>query len=267
MARLASFFLLLIALAAPSGVAAQTPPRTSLLSYETETVTAPLTLTEGKYAVFHTSEGDVIAKLADKEAPKTVENFVALATGRKKWTHPITMATMDKPLYNNTTIYEVIRDIAVRGGDPINKGNGGPGWVLDLETNSAMAFDAPGLLAMQPSGQKANGSRFFITLTPFPDWNGRFTIFGRVIGGLDTVRQISRTPTKRPTIPLEPVLLNSIEILDIPAGEKTPAKFVEEDGRRMLTVERDMALRAGAPPAAGAETTGTAAADATTTKP
>jgi peptidyl-prolyl cis-trans isomerase A (cyclophilin A) len=262
-------FLLLILFSTLTGFAQpaaapapeRTPLPTSLVSYEDEALTQPLKLTAGKYAVLHTSEGDIIARLLEKEAPKTVENFIGLATGRKRWTHPITQAQGVKPLYNNTTIYEVIRDIGVRGGDPINKGNGGPGYTLDIEAAPGVGFDAPGMLAMQLSGNQANGSRWFITLTLFPDWTGKFTIFGKVVGGLDLVRAISRKPTKRPTVPLEPVLVESIEILEVPAAGEATATYGDEGGRRVLTVEKAVPY---IPPPMDATTT---AAEAATTVP
>ncbi|MBX7244195.1 MAG: peptidylprolyl isomerase [Candidatus Sumerlaeaceae bacterium] len=221
----------------------------ALESYAT---TQALTMEAGKYAVFHTTAGDFIVRLHDKEAPQTVENFVGLAKGNKKWTHPISLTEKVQPLYNNTAIYEIVKNIVIRGGDPIDKGTGGPGYSIPLETSPNLMFDGPGVLAMQGNTKESNGSRWFISMVPFPDWNGRYAIFGRVVGGLDVVFGISRMPTKRPSTPLEATLLNSIEIVEIPEGKQTTASFSVEDGRKVLTVEKNMTDVAAAPEAAPA---------------
>ncbi|MCX7625646.1 MAG: peptidylprolyl isomerase [Candidatus Sumerlaeaceae bacterium] len=207
---------------------------------EDEVITQPITLTEGVYAVFHTTDGDFIVKLFRDKAPKTVENFIGLATGQKEWTHPITQVTSSKPLYNNTHIYRIVKDVEIDGGDPTNKGYGGPGYTLDLEISPDLKFDSAGLLAMANSGRnKSNGSRWFITLVPLPDFTGRYTIFGRVIGGLNVVRQISRKPTRRPLEPLEPTVVNTIDIIEIPPKHQTVATFSTEKGVTVITVEKE----------------------------
>jgi peptidyl-prolyl cis-trans isomerase A (cyclophilin A) len=208
-------------------------------SFEDEALTQPITLDAGTYAVFHTTDGDFLAVLRADKAPETVKNFVGLATGKKSWKHPITLADSDKPLYNNTPIYEILKDIAIRGGDPIGKGRGGPGYNLEKETSKDLGFDSPGILAMQLSGKQSNGSRWFVSLVPFPDYTGRYTVFGKVIGGLDVVRAISHKPTKRPAVPLEPTILNSVEIVEIPAGKRTSASFSTENETRVLTIEKE----------------------------
>ncbi|MGC8742139.1 MAG: peptidylprolyl isomerase [Candidatus Sumerlaeaceae bacterium] len=221
-------------------------PTTATLSFlwgnpQDEIVTQPLTLAEGTYAVFHTTAGDFIVKLFPDKAPKTVENFVGLATGKKEWTHPITQVPSSKPLYNNTAIYRIVKDVEIDGGDPTNKGYGGPGYTLDLEISPDLKFDAPGMLAMANSGRdKSNGSRWFITLVPLPDFTGRFTIFGKVIGGLDVVRAISRMPTRRPLEPLDPTVVNTIDIIEVPQRHQTVATFSEQNGIRVITVEKEM---------------------------
>lgn len=242
-----------------------------LMKAEEPEAAGPITLSAGMYAVFHTTDGDFIARLYSKEAPNTVENFVGLATGRKPWKHPITMAESKQPLYNNTAIYEIVKDIMVRGGDPLDKGTGDPGFQLEVETAPGIGFDTPGVIGMQNSGKKANGSRWFIMLAPIPDWTGRYTAFGKVIGGLDVVRQISRKPTKRPTIPLEPTLVNSIEIIEMPAGNQTTASFSTENGNKVLTIEKNFSKVAVATPAPATvpvvrATTGTATGATTGTK-
>jgi len=229
---------------------------------EDEIVTQPLKLTAGVYAVFHTTDGDFIVQLYRDKAPKTVENFIGLATGKKPWTHPITQVTSTKPLYNNTQIYRIVKDVEIDGGDPTNKGYGGPGYVLDLEVSPDLKFDAAGILAMASSGRdKANGSRWFITLLPLPDYSGRFTIFGKVIGGLDVVRQISRKPTRRPLEPLEPTVVNTVDIIEVPPRHETVATFSTQNGIRVITVEKEFT---GPPEEETEETSPTKRAEAPT---
>ncbi len=223
--------------------AQQTTATLSILlgNLEDEVVTQPLKLTQGVYAVFQTSDGDFIAQLYPDKAPKTVENFVGLATGKKEWTHPITQVTSKKPLYNNTLIYRIVRDVEIDGGDPVNKGYGGPGYTIDKEIAPDLKFDIPGMLAMAAGGRdQSNGSRWFVTLSPLPDFSGRYTIFGKVIGGLDVVREISRKPTRRPLEPLEPTVVNTIDIIEVPAGQEMTATFVTENGKRVIRIEKEV---------------------------
>ena len=206
---------------------------------EPEISTGPITMTAGTYAVFHTSEGDILVRLFTEKAPRTVENFVGLATGRKPWKHPITMTEMRSPLYNNTTIYKTVENALLYGGDPINRGVGEPGYTLAREESDPKAFEEPGTLAASLAGSNSSGSRWLFALRSFPGWSARYTAFGRIIGGMDVALAISRRPTKRPTVPLDPVLVNSIEILEVPAGKKTTATYSSENGKRYLTVEKN----------------------------
>lgn len=211
------------------------------LEADTDATTQPFKLASGVYAVFHTSEGDFLAQLFKHDTPKTVANFTGLATGQKHWKHPITLQESNQPLYNNTIVYKIVPDIVIQGGDPINKGTGGPEFTVDLETTPGLAFDKPGMLAMDSTAGKSNGSRWLVSLSPFPDWTGKYTIFGKVIKGLDVVGDISRQPTKRPSVPLEPTLVNSIEIVEVPEKQSATASFSEEQGKKVLTIEKGFA--------------------------
>ncbi len=134
----------------------------------------------GPTAVIDTSMGRISCKLYSKEAPMTVENFVALSEGRKDWTDPRTHKVMKGvPLYNNTIFHRVIPDFMIQGGDPTGTGTGDPGYFFPDEFNAGLTFDVPGRLAMANSGPDTNGSQFFITTVPTPHLNGRHTIFGQ----------------------------------------------------------------------------------------
>jgi peptidyl-prolyl cis-trans isomerase A (cyclophilin A) len=214
----------------------------------------PIALDSGSYAVFHTTDGDFMVKLFTKEAPNTTQNFMDLARGKKSWKHPITGVESNRPIYNNTTIYRIICDTIIFGGDPVNKGQGDSGLMQNLETSPDLQFDGAGLLAMDGSNDKASGSRWFITLRPFPDRSGHYTIIGKVVGGLDVVRAISNKPCKKPQVPLDPTLLNSIEIVDIPQGKRTTASFASEDGRKVVSVDPNFVTAEAAPTPAPVET-------------
>lgn len=194
-------------------------------------------LTSGVYAIFHTSEGDILASLKPEWAPQTVANFTDLATGNKPWRHPVTLLETTRPLYSNTSIFKIIPNSMVVGGDPINRGEGDSGSLLPLESSPSVQFDQPGLLAMDGSGSKMSGSRWFITLRPFPERSGNYTIFGKVIGGLDLVQRISLKPVKRPQLPLDPVMVYFVEIVRIPPARMTTGKFVVEDGLKVLRID------------------------------
>jgi peptidyl-prolyl cis-trans isomerase A (cyclophilin A) len=156
------------------------------------------------YATFDTTEGQIVVKLFTRDAPKTVENFVGLATGEKPWTHPQTSKPMDgTPLYDGTIFHRCIPEFMIQGGDPLGRGNGGPGFRFEDEFKSGRRFDKPGLLAMANAGPNTNGSQFFITVVPTPHLNNRHTIFGEVVKGFEVVGRIANELPKdsndRPT--------------------------------------------------------------------
>ncbi|MCL2011318.1 MAG: peptidylprolyl isomerase [Cystobacterineae bacterium] len=148
------------------------------------------------YALMKTSEGNVALRLFCKDAPKTVENFVGLATGEKKWKNPATGQEESKALYPGTLFHRVISNFMIQGGDPLGRGTGGPGYCFEDEFQSGRKFDKPGLLAMANAGPHTNGSQFFITVVPTPHLNNRHTIFGEVIRGYEVVDKIANVLPK-----------------------------------------------------------------------
>ena len=134
----------------------------------------------GPTAVFDTSMGRITCKLFDKQAPKTVANFIGLAEGTKDWTDPATHKKMhNKPLYNGTQFHRVIPEFMIQGGDPTATGMGDPGYMFEDEFDPNLNFDVPGRLAMANSGPNTNGSQFFITEVPTEHLNQKHTIFGQ----------------------------------------------------------------------------------------
>lgn len=151
------------------------------------------------YATFDTSQGTIIVRLFTKDAPKTVESFVGLATGEKPWTHPGTGEAMkNTPLYDGTIFHRCIPNFMVQGGDPTGTGRGKPGFTIDDEFQSGRRFDKPGLLAMANSGPNTNGSQFFVTVTSTAWLNNKHTIFGEVVSGQDIIERVANVVPKGP---------------------------------------------------------------------
>ena len=167
----------------------------------------------GTYAVLDTSEGKIVVRLFEKDAPKTVANFVELAEGKREWTHPTSKKKSNDRLYDGTIFHRVIPEFMIQGGDPAGTGFGGPGYQFEDETKgSAHKFDKPGKLAMANAGPNTNGSQFFITTVP-PTWlTGKHTIFGEVIEGQDIAEKITRVPQNRQNKPNKDVVLKKVTI-------------------------------------------------------
>ena len=172
-----------------------------------------MTRTPGTYAVFETSEGNIVCRLFEKDAPKTVANFVDLAEGKREWKHPSTGKKSNDPLYHGTIFHRVIPDFMIQGGDPQGTGMGGPGYQFEDETKgSPHKFDKSGKLAMANAGPNTNGSQFFITVGN-TDWlTGKHTIFGEVVEGYDVVEKISKAPRNRQDRPNKDVVVKSVKI-------------------------------------------------------
>ena len=167
----------------------------------------------GLYATLNTSEGTIVCRLFEQEAPVTVKNFVDLAEGTREWTDPRTRQKSTSRLYDGTILHRVIPDFMIQGGDPEGTGMGGPGYKFQDETKgSPHKFDKHGKLAMANAGPNSNGSQFFITVAPTPWLTGNHTIFGEVIEGQDVANKITALPRNRQDRPLKDVVLNSVQI-------------------------------------------------------
>ncbi len=167
-------------------------------------------------ATLHTSAGDIKVNLFGNHAPKTVTNFVELATGAKEWTHPQTREKTTANLYDGTIFHRVIDNFMIQGGDPIGRGTGGPGYNFADEFHPELSFDRPYLFAMANAGPNTNGSQFFITTTKTPHLNFKHTIFGEVAD--DQSRQvvdgIGKTQTGAGDKPVVDITINSVTIGD-----------------------------------------------------
>ncbi|WP_027479199.1 peptidylprolyl isomerase [Gryllotalpicola ginsengisoli] len=169
-------------------------------------------------ATIHTNQGDIVVNLYGNHAPKTVRNFVGLATGTQEWTDPATGEKTTRPLYNGVIFHRIIPGFMIQGGDPAGNGTGGPGYTFADEIHPELTFNEPYLLAManRGGGTSTNGSQFFITTDPTPWLNRNHTIFGAVADedSKQVVAKISQVPTDARDKPLEDVVITSIDVVD-----------------------------------------------------
>jgi peptidyl-prolyl cis-trans isomerase A (cyclophilin A) len=164
-------------------------------------------------ATLHTTNGTIDVELFEERAPRTVENFVGLATGQRAWTHPETGEEFDgEPLYDDVEFHRIIDGFMIQTGDPTGTGRGGPGYQFDDEFHDELTHDSAGVLSMANSGPDTNGSQFFITLDAQPHLDGRHAVFGEVTDGMDVVEEIGSVPTDANDAPTEDVLLESVTI-------------------------------------------------------
>lgn len=147
------------------------------------------------FAVLRTSEGAIRVELFPAHAPRTVASFVGLAEGTRAWTDPRTGALVEgKPLFRDLLFHRVIAGYVIQTGDPVGDGTGTPGYSVPDEISDELWYGEPGMLGMANSGPDSNGSQFFITLDAARHLNGRHTLFGRVVEGMDVVQAISLIP-------------------------------------------------------------------------
>jgi peptidyl-prolyl cis-trans isomerase A (cyclophilin A) len=176
-------------------------------------------------AVIHTTAGDLTCELFPDKAPKAVENFIGLSTGKKPWTDPNTGKKMvNKPLYDGVIFHRVIPNFMIQSGDPTGTGMGNPGFEFEDELHPDLLFDRPGRLAMANHGPNTNGSQFFITEVPYPSLNpqpGRgYVLFGQCDdASVELVKKIAQGPcqgggqcSNANSKPLNPVKITHIAI-------------------------------------------------------
>lgn len=164
------------------------------------------------YATLKTSIGDIVIQLFEDKAPKTVANFVDLATGAKEWTDPKTGNKVKRPLYNGTIFHRVIPGFMIQGGDPLGNGTGGPGYRFEDEFHPDLKHSKAGILSMANSGPNSNGSQFFITYKATPWLDGKHSVFGEVIKGQNVVDAIGNVPRDLRDRPIKDVVLQEVVI-------------------------------------------------------
>ena len=167
---------------------------------------------EPLYATLKTNMGVIVIRLFDDKAPKTVENFVGLATGTKEWTDPRSGQKVKQPLYNGTIFHRVIPGFMIQGGDPLGRGTGGPGYRFADEFHAELRHNKAGILSMANAGPNTNGSQFFITLAPTPHLDNRHSVFGEVVQGQEVVVAIGNAPRGANDRPVKDAVLQEVVI-------------------------------------------------------
>jgi cyclophilin family peptidyl-prolyl cis-trans isomerase len=150
-------------------------------------------------ARFKTQRGEFVVQLHGEKAPMTVENFVNLARAG---------------FYDGTTFHRVIPGFMAQGGDPTGTGRGGPGYSFRDEFVPSLRHDGPGVLSMANAGPNTNGSQFFITFGPTPHLDGRHSVFGRVVEGMEVVNALRERDPDR-----DPNPGDTIETIEIEEGQ------------------------------------------------
>jgi cyclophilin family peptidyl-prolyl cis-trans isomerase len=145
-------------------------------------------------AILHTNHGDITLELFDEDAPKTVANFTKLA---------------DDNFYEGVIFHRVIKDFMVQGGDPTGTGSGGPGYTFEDEFNDHKVVRSA--LAMANAGPNTNGSQFFIVTVDAAPWlDGKHTVFGRVVDGMEVVDRIEASDTDRNNRPRQDAVIERV---------------------------------------------------------
>ena len=147
---------------------------------------------------FTTNKGVFVAQMFEEKAPQTTKNFIDLT---------------EKGFYDGLIFHRIIDGFMIQGGDPTGTGRGGPGYRIKDEFGPGLAHDDEGILSMANAGPNTGGSQFFITLAPTPWLNGHHAIFGKIVKGMDVVREIGSVATNFQDRPLDPVVMEKVEVL------------------------------------------------------
>ena len=166
----------------------------------------------GTYAIFETSLGNIVVRLLEKEAPKTVANFIGLAEGTKEFTNEKTGQKEKRPFYDGLIFHRVIPQFMIQGGCPQGSGMGGPGYKFADEFHPSLKHSKAGKLSMANSGPGTNGSQFFLTVAATPWLDNKHTIFGEIVEGQDVADKISNVPRDSNDRPKTPVSITKLRI-------------------------------------------------------
>jgi len=166
----------------------------------------------GLYAIFETSQGNIVIRLLEKEAPNTVANFVGLAEGSKEFTNEKTGKKEKRPYYDGLVFHRVIPNFMIQGGCPHGSGVGGPGYKFADEFHPSLRHDKPGKLSMANAGPGTNGSQFFITVAAAPWLDNKHAIFGEVVEGQEVANKIVNLPRDANDRPRQAVVMQRVRI-------------------------------------------------------
>lgn len=158
-------------------------------------------------AKFETSLGQFEVELYADKSPIAVWNFVNLAEGRQE-------NTKNGPFYDGITFHRVIDGFMIQAGCPEGQGTGGPGYEFNNENHPELSHESEGILAMANRGKDTNGSQFYITLAPAAHLDGGYSVFGKVLTGMETIKEIGRA-NKNPSNdkPSEDITIEKVTII------------------------------------------------------
>lgn len=150
-----------------------------------------------RIAVFDTNMGEFEIELFEDKAPNTTKNFIDLS---------------EKGFYEGVIFHRIIDGFMIQGGDPTGTGMGGPGYQIDDEFHPDLKHDSEGILSMANAGPNTGGSQFFITLAATPWLDGHHAVFGKVVKGMEVVKEIGSVRTGFQDRPMHDVVINKITI-------------------------------------------------------
>jgi peptidyl-prolyl cis-trans isomerase A (cyclophilin A) len=194
-------------------------------------------LPEGKYARLDTTQGKILILLLEKQAPKTVENFIALATGEKEYTDPKTGQKTKRRFYDGSIFYRVRNKQFVQGGCPLGTGTGELGFTIPDEIDPA-GQQVAGTLSMfrNMSAKDSANSQFILSCAPL-DWlNGKLAIFGQTVYGLNVIESISLQKVGLKDKPLRNIVLNKVTIIEVTAEAPLTVSQAINYGDRAILV-------------------------------
>ena len=211
-------------------------------------------LGDGLYAEIITNRGTVVAELYFEQTPMTVANFVSLAEGKNEM---VDSTYKGKKYYNGIKFHRVIKDFMIQTGDPLGNGTGGPGYKFPDEVVDSLTHKGKGVLSMANSGPDTNGSQFFITLNQTAWLDGKHTVFGEVVKGIEIVEAIGETPVEGST-PRDDIKMNEVNIIrkgkaakqfdaekifkeKLEAHDKAVAEKAQKDAERKMKIAADFA--------------------------
>jgi peptidyl-prolyl cis-trans isomerase A (cyclophilin A) len=171
--------------------------------------------TNGLYAGIVTSKGTIWCSLRYDLVPRAAANFISLADGTKTWLDYSRAQTVQRPFYNGLTFHRVVAGFVIQAGSPNGMGTDDPGYAFNDQFNPALNNDSAGVLAWANSGTNSNGAQFFITLSPQPELDGHYTVFGGVVEGMNVVTNIGSVATDTNSKPLVPIIITNVTILRI----------------------------------------------------
>ncbi|MFH6997103.1 peptidylprolyl isomerase [Flavobacterium sp. FlaQc-57] len=195
---------------------------------------APANPNDGIFATISTTKGDIVVSLEYIKTPVTVANFISLAEG----TNPNVKVEKlkGKPFYDGLKFHRVINDFMIQGGDPDGNGSGGPGYAFKDEFVEELKFEKGGVLAMANSGPATNGSQFFITHKETPWLNGKHTIFGHVVSGMDNVNKIVQDDIMtKITITRKGVAAKKFDAVKVLADDVKKQEAKKAEGQKVVT--------------------------------